>query len=330
VQRDTNTIKRFLCAAAAMLAAVLPLAAAAQAPAYPSKPIRLIVPFPPGAGTDAVARLMAQKLGDALGTTVVVDNRTGAGGAIGAIEAAKAAPDGYTLLFVAGPFTTVAAASRTAGYDPIRQFTPVASIAAGPLAFVINIDVPANSMREFIALARAKPGTLNYGSAGPGSINHLALELLKLRTGVDIVHVPYKGIAPATQDLLAGQIQAITASIPATLPQLAQNRVKVIAVTGPKRVALMPNVPSWQEEGVANATVINYWGMVAPTGTPADIVARLNAETQKVLAQPDVKTRLEAEGAEIIAGPPDRLGTLIQSDLERWKKLIADAKLTLD
>ncbi len=185
-------------------------------------------------------------------------------------------------------------------------------------------------MREFIALAKAKPGTLNYGSAGTGSINHLALELLKLRTGVDIVHIPYKGIAPATQDLLAGQIQAITASIPATLPQLAQNRVKVIAVTGPKRVALMPNVPSWQEEGVANATVINYWGIVAPAGTPADIVARLNAETQKVLAQPDVRARLEAEGAEIIAGPPERLGALIQSDLERWKKLIADAKLTLD
>jgi tripartite-type tricarboxylate transporter receptor subunit TctC len=207
---------------------------------------------------------------------------------------------------------------------------PVAPIAAGPLAFVINAEVPANTMREFIALARAKPGTLNYGSAGTGSINHLALELLKLRAGVDIVHVPYKGIAPATQDLLAGQIQAITASIPATLPQLAQNRVKVIAVTGPKRVALMPNVPSWQEEGVANASVINYWGIVAPAGTPADIVARLNAETQKVLAQPDVRARLEAEGAEIIAGPPERLGALIQSDLERWKKLIADAKLTLD
>ena len=185
-------------------------------------------------------------------------------------------------------------------------------------------------MREFIALAKTKPGTLNYGSAGTGSINHLALELLKLRTGVDIVHVPYKGIAPATQDLLAGQIQAITASIPATLPQLAQNRVKVIAVTGPKRVALMPGVPSWQEEGVADASVINYWGIVAPAGTPAEIVVRLNAESQKALAQPDVRARLDAEGAEIIAGPPERLGALIQSDLDRWKKLIADAKLQLD
>ena len=323
-------MKRLLRACMATLIATLPLASIAQTPLYPSKPIRLIVPFPPGAGTDSVARLVAQKLGDTLGTSIVVDNRTGAGGAIGAAEAAKATPDGYTLLFVAGPFTTVAAASREPGYDPIRQFTPVAPIAAGPLAFVIGADVPAGSMREFIALAKAKPGTLNYGSAGTGSINHLALELLKLRTGVDIVHVPYKGIAPATQDLLAGQIQAITASIPATLPQLAQRRVKVIAVTGAKRVALMPGVPRWQEEGVADASVINYWGIVAPAGTPPEIVARLNAETQKVLALPDVRARLDAEGAEIIAGSPERLGALIQSDLDRWKKLIADAKLTLD
>lgn len=315
---------------AALAAVSFPLAALAQASPYPSKPIRLIVPFPPGAGTDTVARFVAQKLGESMKATIVVDNRTGAGGAIGAIEASKAEPDGYTLLFVAGPFTTVAAASKSAGYDPVRQFVPVAPIAAGPLAFVVNPDVPANSMREFVALARQKPGALNYGSAGPGSINHLALELLKSRTGTDIVHVPYKGIAPATLDLLSGQIQAITASIPATLPQLAQNKVKVLAVTGAKRAALLPDVPSWQEEGVADANVINYWGIVAPAGTPRDIVAKLNAETQKVLAQPDVKERLEREGAELIPGSPERLGALIQADLDGWKKLIADAKLHLE
>ncbi len=187
------TMKRLLCVIASRWSRRCRSPHSRRPPAYPSKPIRLIVPFPPGAGTDSVARLVAQKLGDALGTAIVVDNRTGAGGAIGAAEAAKAAPDGYTLLFVAGPFTTVAAASRSPGYDPIRQFTPVAPIAAGPLAFVINADVPAGTMREFIALAKAKPGTLNYGSAGTGSINHLALELLKLRTGVDIVHVPVQG-----------------------------------------------------------------------------------------------------------------------------------------
>ena len=297
---------------------------------YPAKPIRLVVPFPPGAGTDGVARYVAQRLGDALGQSVVIDNRTGAGGAIGAAEVARADADGYTLLFVAGPFTTVAASQKNAGYDPVRQFTPVAPIAAGPLAFVVNVDVPVSTMREFLALARREPGRLNYGSAGTGSINHLALELLKARTGVNIVHVPYRGIADATKDLLGGQIQSMTASIPAALPQMQDKRVKVLAVTGAKRIAQMPNVPSWQEEGVADASVINYWGIVAPAGTPPEIVARLNAEVQKLLLQTDVRVRLEREGAEILPGPPERLGAIIDADLNGWKKLIVEAGLRLE
>ena len=307
-------------------------AASAQpgAGAYPTKTIKLIVPFPAGAGTDAIARLVAQKLAESLPGTVIVENRVGAGGAIGAMEVAKAEPDGYTLLFVASPFTTVAAASKNAGYDPLRQFTPVAPIATGPLAFVVATDAPANTMREFLALAKAQPGKLNYGSAGTGSVNHLALELLKWRTGVDIVHVPYKGIAPATQDLLSGQIQSMTASIPATLPYVAQNRVRVLAVTGNKRAALLPDVPSWKEAGVEDADVINYWGIVAPVGTPKEIVARLNAQVTKMLAQPEMRERLEREGAELIPGAPERLGALIETDLARWKKLIAEARVELE
>ncbi|MEP7062691.1 MAG: tripartite tricarboxylate transporter substrate binding protein [Betaproteobacteria bacterium] len=297
---------------------------------YPAKPVRLIVPFPPGAGTDTVARYIAQKLTDALGQPVVVENRTRAGGAIGASEAAKSDADGYTLLFVASPFTTVAASNSHAGYDPISQFVPVASIASGPLAFVVNVDVPARTLREFIALARREPGRLNYGSAGTGSVNHLALELFNERTGAQVVHVPYRGIADATKDLLGGQIQAMTASIPATLPQLAEHKVKVLAVTGKHRVAQMPGVPSWQEEGVADAEVINYWGIVAPAGTPAAIVARLNNEIARLLAQPDVVARLTREGVEIISGPPQRLGTLIADDLGNWRRLIKDAKLGFD
>jgi tripartite-type tricarboxylate transporter receptor subunit TctC len=315
--------------AALLACAALAAAALAQSP-YPSKPIRLVVPFPPGAGTDGVARYVAQKLTDALGQSVVIDNRTGAGGAIGAAEVAKADPDGYTLLFVAGPFTTVAASQKNPGYDPLRQFAPVAPIAAGPLAFVVNVDVPANSMREFIALARRAPGTLNYGSAGAGSINHLALELLKARTGVDIVHVPYRGIADATKDLLGGQIQAMTASIPAALPQMQEKRVRVLAVTGAKRIAQMPGVPSWQEEGVADANVINYWGIVAPAGTSPDVIAKLNAEVQRMLAQTDVRARLEREGVELQPGPPERLGAIIETDFYGWKKLISDAGLRLE
>ncbi len=212
---------RLLAASALLALAIVP---AALAQPYPAKPIRLIVPFPPGAGTDTVARFVANKLGEALGTTIVVDNRTGAGGAIGAAEAAKAEPDGYTLLFVASPFTTVAAATKNPGYDPLRSFVPVAPIASGPLAFVVSPQVPANTMREFLAYARQNPGKLNYGSAGPGSINHLALELLNVRAGVLIVHVPYRGIADATKDLLGGQLQAMTASIPATLPSSPTGR----------------------------------------------------------------------------------------------------------
>jgi tripartite-type tricarboxylate transporter receptor subunit TctC len=318
------------CAAAILALSLLPAAPALAQGAYPTKPIRLVVPFTPGAGTDTVARFVAQKLSERLGQQVVVENRTGAGGAIGAAEVAKAEPDGYTLLFVASPFTTVAASAKNPGYDPVGQFVPVAPIASGPLAFVVNPAVPATTMREFVELARREPGRLNYGSAGTGSVNHLALELLMARTGTTIVHVPYRGIADATKDLIAGTLQAMTASIPAALPLAADKRVRVLAVTGPKRIPQMPDVPSWQEQGVANAEVINYWGIVAPAGTPRDAIAKLNAETRRVLAQADVRERLEREGAELIPGEPERLGVLIASDLANWKKLIAEARLTFE
>jgi len=320
---------RILSLLLAVLTAALAPATTAQE-AWPSKPIRLVVPFTPGAGTDTVARYVAQKLSDAMKASIVVENKTGAGGAIGAADVAAAAPDGYTLLFVASPFTTVAASARAPGYDPVKQFAPVAPIASGPLAFVVNVDVPANTMREFIALAKAQPGKFNYGSAGNGSVNHLALELMNNRAGTTIVHVPYRGIADATKDLLGGSIQAMTASIPAALPLQAEKRVKVLAVTGPKRIPQMPGVPSWQEEGVPNASVINYWGIVAPLGTPPAVIARLNAEVQKILAMPDVRERLEREGAELIPGSPAQLGALIEGDLQHWKKLIADGNLRFD
>jgi len=321
-----NLLRILALGLVAVLAAVPALA---QDP-WPAKPIRLIVPFPPGAGTDTVARFVAQKLAESMAATIVVENKTGAGGAIGAAEVAKADPDGYTLLFVASPFTTVAAASKQAAYDPVQQFVPVAPIAVGPLAFVVHPDVPAATMREFIDYARRNPGKLNYGSAGAGSVNHLALELFKARTGTTIAHVPYRGIADATKDLLGGQLQAMTASIPATLPLAAEKRVRVLAVTGERRIPQLPDVPSWQEQGVADANVINYWGIVAPAGTPRDAVAKLNAATQKVLAQSDVKARLEREGAELVPGPPERLGALIERDLAGWRRLIADERLTFE
>jgi tripartite-type tricarboxylate transporter receptor subunit TctC len=301
----------------------------AQTP-YPAHPIRLVVPFPPGAGTDAIARLVAQKLGEGLGQPVVVENRTGAGGAIGAVEVAKAAPDGYTLLLVASPFTTVPLVAREAGYDPIAQFVPVAAIASGPLAFVVNPALPVTSLREFIDLARREPGKLNYGSAGNGSVNHLALALFNARTGVEVVHVPYRGIADATKDLMAGQIQAMTASISATLPPMTAGKLKVLAVTGKTRIALLPDVPAWGEQGVPDAEVINYWGIVAPRGTPNTIVDRLNREVRSALADPGVRERLAREGAQSLGGPPEILGRLIADDFSKWKRLVVEARLRFD
>jgi tripartite-type tricarboxylate transporter receptor subunit TctC len=302
----------------------------AQAQAFPTKTMRLIVPFPPGAGTDTVARLIAQKLGEQMGTTIVVDNKTGAGGAIGAEAAAHADPDGYTLLFVASPFTTVAAATANPGYDPLRQFAGVALIATGPLVFVTHPSLPANSMRELIALAKAKPGTLNYGSAGTAGINHLALEMLKLRTGADIVHVPYKGIGPATIDLLSGQIQLLTGTIPAVLPFLQQGRLKALAVTGSKRSALLPDVPSMPEAGISNYEIYNYWGIVAPAGTPREIVSRLNQEVQKLLATPEIREKLEKDGVDLTPSGPDRMQSFISADMAAWRKLISEGKLVLE
>jgi tripartite-type tricarboxylate transporter receptor subunit TctC len=325
-----TTVKHLLRALVALLAAALPILTVAQVPAWPARPIRLIVPFPPGAGTDTMARFVAQKLGDAMKATFVVDNRTGAGGAIGAVEAARAEPDGHTLLFVAGPFTTVAAAAKNPTYDPVRQYVPIAAIATTPLVFVVNPNVAAGSMREFVALARKEPGKLNYGSAGAGSINHLALELLKARTGTNIVHIPYKGIAPATVDLMSGEIQAMTGTVSATLPYIADKRVKALAVTGARRAAALPDLPTWQEQGIPDADVVNYWGIVAPVGTPAAIVARLNDEVQRMLTLPDVRERLAKEGAEPMPGSPERLGALIQSDLAGWKKLIVEANLQVE
>ena len=302
----------------------------AQAQNYPTKPIKLIVPFPPGAGTDLVARLVAQKLGEQMNGTLVVDNKTGAGGAIGAEFVAHADADGYTLLFVASPFTTVAAASKSPGYDPVQQYAGVALIATGPLVYVTSAGMPAASMRELIALAKSRPGMLNYGSAGTAGINHLALELLNVRAGTKIVHVPYKGIGPATIDLLSGQIQLLTGTIPAVLPFVTQGKVKALAVTGAKRSPLLPEAQTMQEAGVADYEVYNYWGIVAPAGTPREIVVRLNAEVQKMLANPEIRDRLEKDGVELTPGGPERMQAFIASDLAAWKKLIVDAKLVLE
>ncbi|TAG25232.1 MAG: tripartite tricarboxylate transporter substrate binding protein [Burkholderiales bacterium] len=294
---------------------------------------KIIVPFAPGAGTDAVGRLVAQKLGEVLGASVVVENRTGAGGAIGAKFVADAAPDGQTLLLAAAPFTTVPAALPNAGYDPVRQFAPVGMIASGPLVWAVNKELPVSNLRDFVQLAKAKPGFYNYGSAGAGGINHLVLEMLKNRAGVFVTHIPYRGIAPATMDMIGGQIHMVTGTVPALNPFIKDGRVKALAVTAYKRSAALPDVPSMAESGFAGFDVLNYFGLMAPRATPQATIDRLNAALGKVVQLPDVRARFASDALEPVTsanGSPAQLASFIEKDFSGWRQVVVAQNLKID
>lgn len=302
----------------------------AGAQGYPDRPVKIIVPFAPGAGTDAMARLIAKHLGEVMGGTFVVDNRAGASGAIGTQLVAQAPADGYTLLLVASPFTTVAASLPSANYDPLRQFAPVGMIATGPLVWAANANLPANNMKELVTLARQKPGALNYGSAGAGGVNHLVLELLKSRTGTFITHIPYRGIAPATMDMIAGQVQLITGTIPALLPFIKDGRIKPLAVTSAKRSSALPDVPSMTEAGLSGIDVVNYFALMAPAGTPASIITPLNAAINKVVTLPEVVARFKADAVEAAPGSPALLGHFIEADYRAWRNVVKTQNLKIE
>ena len=305
--------------------------AVAQGPgSYPDRPVKIIVPFAPGAGTDAMGRLIAQKLGEVMNGTFVVENRAGASGAIGTQYVAQAPADGYTLLLVASPFTTVAAALPTAGYDPIRQFAPVGMIASGPLVWATSPAVPVRDMAQLLALARQKPGALNYGSAGTGGVNHLVLELLKSRTKTYITHIPYRGIAPATLDMIGGQIQLVTGTIPALLPFIKDGHVRALAVTSAKRSSALPDVPSMSESGLPGFDVLNYFAIAAPANTPASVVNALNSAINKVLLLPEVVARFKADATEAAPGSPEQLGKFIEADYNGWRKVVQIQNLKVD
>ncbi len=294
---------------------------------------RIIVPFAPGAGTDAVGRLVAQKLGEVLGTQVIVENKTGAGGAIGAKFVADAAPDGQTLLLAAAPFTTVPAALPNAGYDPVRQFAPVGMIASGPLVWAVNKDLPVSNMREFVQLAKAKPGYFNYGSAGAGGINHLVLEMLKSRAGVFVTHIPYRGIAPATMDMIGGQIHMVTGTVPALNAFIKDGRVKALAVTASKRSSALPDVASMAESGFAGFDVLNYFGLMAPKATPQVTIERLNAALGKVVQLPDVRARFATDALEPVNSSnssPAQLASFIEKDFSGWRQVVVAQNLKID
>ena len=319
-----------LSAGAVATLAIPAVKAQASVATYPDRSVKIVVPFAPGAGTDSIARFVALKLGEVMNASFIVDNRAGASGAIGTQYVAQAAADGYTLLLVASPFTTVAASLPSANYDPLRQFTPVGMIASGPLVWAANNALPAGTMKELIALARQKPGALNYGSAGSGGVNHLVLELLKARTGTFITHIPYRGVAPATMDMIGGQIQLVTGTIPALLPFIKNGSIKPLAVTSAKRSSALPDVPSMAEAGLAGFDVQNYFALMAPAGTPAAVVNRLNAALNQVLVLPDVLARFKTDAVEAAPGSPAQLGQFIETDYRAWRDVVKAQNLKIE
>lgn len=295
---------------------------AARAQDYPSKPVRIVVPFAPGGPNEIVARLVATGLSSAMGQQFIVENRPGAGGNIGTDHVAKSAPDGYTLLSAGPGSLVINPLMGPVPYDAARDFAPVSLMATAPNALVVNPGVAAKSVRELIALARARPGQLNYASGGAGSSPHLAAALFVSMAGVDIAHVPYKGTGPAVTDLLGGQVQMAVLGIPTVLPHIRSGRLRPLAVTGKRRSPELPEVPTVDEAGVAGYEMTPWYGLLAPAGTPRDIVARLGSETAKVLHDPEMKEKLSAQGAEPAGGTPEEFAAVLRTETARWTPVV--------
>jgi len=293
---------------------------------YPNRPVRFIVPFAPGGGTDIVARVMAQKLSGSVGQTVIVDNRGGAGGAIGSELGVRAAPDGYTLTMAATSYAANAAL-LTLPYDPISDIAKISLMAYGPFLVVVNPGLRINSIKQLIGVDKAKPGTLNYGTAGPGSITHLGTELFNILAGTRLVHVPYKGTGPALTDIIGGQLQLMLASAPSALPHLQSNRLRAIAVTSLKRSQSVPDLPTVAESGVPDYEVLVWYAVYGPRGLPKTIVNLWNTAISKAIESPDFKSRLAAEAIEPVGGPPEAFGDLLQRDIARWKTVVKQAAI---
>ena len=300
------------------------LSALASAQSYPGKPVRLIIPFPPGASNDIVGRMIATQLSERLGKPVIVDNRGGAGGLIGTEAAANSAPDGYTLLLVSLGYAFNASLYKLP-YDPATAFAPVALLGAGPVVLVVNSKLPVNSVKELLALAKEKPGQLHYVSGGIGSFQHLTGALFKLQSGADIVHVPFKGAAPAMMDVVAGNTEIAIGTIILMLPQIKAGRLKALGVGSTKRLAFLPDVPTIAEAGVPGYEANNWWGIVVPTGTPAAIIGRLHKELTVVLASAETKKRFESEGSEAANMAPEEFGRFITAETAKWAKVVKEA-----
>ena len=311
-----------------VFAAAVPVVGAvpdAHADKYPTRPIRLISPFVPGGGTDILSRIIAVPLSESLGQQVVVDNRPGAGGAMGAELTARAEPDGYTLVTVSGSYAATSAYQKLP-YNPIDGIQPIILIGTTGLVMVVHPSVPAKNVKEFIDHAKANSGKLNYSSVGPGSVVHLTFELFKLATGTNLVHVPYKGGAPALLAVVGGETQITAISMVPTLPHLRAGRLRALGLTSPKRSPVLPEVPTISET-VTGFEVIHWYGIWGPKGLPRDIVARWNKEVARVLHGDEMKRQMQGEGLEPAGGPPEEFYKVIKRDVEKWRKTIQDAKI---
>jgi tripartite-type tricarboxylate transporter receptor subunit TctC len=316
-------------------AATLALAALAAGPVlaqqnYPSRTITIIAPFSPGTGIDILARTCGQKLSERWGISVVVDNKPGASGNIGTELAARAAGDGYTLMMTATTFALNPALSKKAHYDPLRSFVPVSLVATGVLSFAISANTPAATVAEFVALAKSKPGKLNYASSGNGTPQHLTMELFKLTAGVDVTHVPYKSAAEATKDLAGGYVDAMILPVHTVAPLVHAGKVRLLAVLNDERLPVFPAVPTLKEAGYLEVESSVWYGLMAPASTPPDIVRKLNGEISAILALPDVREILAKQGLSPAGGEPERLSRLVGTELERWRRVIAQAKIRAD
>ena len=309
------------CLIPALASCALLLAADAGAQAWPAKPIRMIVPFAPGGGTDIQARLFAAKLQPAFGQTVIVDNRPGAGGNIGAELVAKAPPDGYTMLFQSSSLAINQALYSKLNYSAVRDLAPILLVSSTPLVLLVHPSVPAKNVKELIALAKARPDQLNYASTSAGSTSHLAAELMKTMTGTKMTHIPYKGSGPATTALMGGEIAMLFSPMPPTVPLVKAGRLRALAVTTLKRSQVMPDVPTMNDT-VKGFETDNWYGMLMPAGTPREIINRFNAEMLKVLKDPDVRALMERDGSEPLGSTPDEFGVYFKREVEKYAKVI--------
>lgn len=332
-RRGYNASMKVKTTSANLLTSVLLVSAAAahaQDTTYPTRTVQIVVPYTPGTGADILARIFGPRLAERWKTGVITDNRPGATGNIGTEFVAKAAPDGHTVLFTATSFGTTPALTPKLPFDPVKSFAPVSLVATSAMSLVVHPQLPVKSVKEFIALARREPGKLLYSSPGNGGPQHLAMELIKLETKSDIVHVPYKGSGGAVTDLIGGHVQAMVVSLQTIAPFVQSGRLRMLAILGPERSPAFAQVPTLKEQGMPSLEVETWYGVLAPAATPAAAIAKMNSELHALLQLPDIREQLAKQGMNAAGGPPERLGNLVKSELTRWARVVTAARIKAD